>query len=224
MDARPQVPPLHVALFIGSLSLLASSLALAVPTSLNLLPTADVAGKGKYLIELEIDGHATPFASGAQDWLLTDVGIGDRLEVGVNRVEGPGLSRWTMDSKLQLVPESERMPALAIGATDITRRDEGATWYVLGTKGLGPVRATVGYQRDSFGRLMLGGAYNITSRLTLQSDWTSGPGGTGTLGVCQDIGHSRCLLLYYARSNSGNEGNFTGLNLTWNCEWRHRID
>jgi hypothetical protein len=222
MGAR--TTPKWAVMCAGALAVLATSAALAVPSSLNVMPTADVVGKGKCLVEIEADGHATPLAEGAQVWLLTDFGIGDRLEAGVNRVEGPGLSRWTMDAKLQLVPESGRVPALAIGATDITRRDDGSLWYAVATKGLGPVRATVGYQRDFASRLMLGGAYSLTGKLTLLSDWSSGPLGAGTLGLCRDLGHNRYLLLYYSRNNSGDGGNFAGLNLLWNGELRHRAD
>jgi hypothetical protein len=220
MRVRAQTVPVCAGLFVGIVVVLSSSAAVAVPTSLNLMPSADVVGNGRCLVELEDDGCPTPFAEGPQWWLLTNFGLGDRLEVGLNRLECPGVSRWFMDAKLQLVPESDRLPALSVGATDITRCDEDSVWYVVGTKGVGPVRATVGYQHDDFSHLMLGGAYSVSKRLTLLSDCTTGPRGWATLGLCQDIGHGCSVLLYYARNNSDKGDSFTGLNLTWSGEWR----
>ena len=196
------------------------SLALAVPTALNLIPTADVPGPRNFCWQLEADGHTTPFSAGAQYWLLTCFGITDELEVGLDRMESRDDGAWFLDAKLLLTPETDRTPALALGARDLTRGGPANFWYLVATKDLGSVRTTFGYQNDETGRLLIGATHQLSDTTSLLADWTSGPDAYAALGLAHQVGPNLTALLYFARGSSSPDDSFVGLNICRSCCWR----
>ena len=194
----------------------------ACPTMLNLVPTADVVGRGGYSLGLELDGHATPFSEGAELWAMTDFGVTDRLEVGVDVADATSRASWFVDAKWQVVPEAHGAPAVAVGVLDMVHlRDEGA-WYAVASKNVpgSPLRLTAGFQRDDRSRGLLGGQYAVNDAVTLYADWTTGPETYATLGVGRSLTDGVSVLAYYARSNTSREDDFVGLNLCFSGHWR----
>lgn len=212
-------------LLLLAVSLTFARSALATPTALNCVPTADVVGRDSYTVEVEAVGHTTPFDRGAEYWLLTGLGLGDRAEVGANRLLSRGDGRTSVDAKLQLLRREGGDFAVAVGATDLTRWDrDSSAWYVVGSRDCGAIRATVGLQRDSNYRMLVGFAHSLTDKLCLQADWTTGTEGDATVGLGLELGGGWQALTYYARSNSSRSDDFFGLNFAWNGQWCRRCE
>jgi len=202
-------------------ALLAPTVSMAVPSSLNLIPTADVLPANEFTLQVEADGHRHPCDTGGEYWLLSGFCIGDRLEIGVDRsLPQDGGGEWFMDAKLQIVPESATSPAIAVGTLDLTRGGIESNWYLVATRDIGPLRTTAGYSRDDEQRLLLGASWDVSERLTLMSDYSSAPGGALTIGACSEVAPGTYALLYFAQGNTTDADNFVGLNVSWSLNWR----
>jgi hypothetical protein len=206
-------------------SLLAPCLVAASPTGLNLVPTADVVGSECFSVELEAVGHATPFAAGGERALLTEFGLNDRIEVGLDRLLSHGTKRTCLDAKAQLLRREQGDLAVAAGVTDLTRWDgTSSVWYLVGTRDFGPTRATLGLQRDGQYRTLVGFARSLTDSLCLQADWVTGRDGCAALGLVFELPGDWEVLAFAAHGNTNREGDFVGLNLAWNGRWCRRCE
>jgi len=187
----------------------------AHPTSLNMIPVADSMDAGTLRLEVELDGHATPFASGAGWQVYGQYGLTDRLEVGLDVVDANLDSEWQWNAKWQVMPESSDLPALAIGRLDANHRGLLDDWYAVLSKDVACVRVHAGALRDGATRGMFGAEYWPGENTGVAADWTTGPGGYSSLGVYQHLGGGFWGTLYYARGNSPDDGGFAGLNVLW---------
>jgi hypothetical protein len=197
------------------LALALASRALAYPTSLNLMPVADSLEAGTLRLEVELDGDPTPFATGTGWQVYTQYGITDRLEVGLDVVDVNLGSRCQLNAKWVVAPESNEMPALAVGLLEANHGAVSSDWYVVLSKDVSPVRVHAGALSDDSLRGMLGAEYWFGEDTGVAADWATGPGAYHSLGVYQHLGGGLWGTLYYGRGNTSSDGGFVGLNVLW---------
>ncbi len=198
---------------------LAAAPVLAYPTSLNLIPSADVMDARTVRVALELDGHATPFSEDAGLYLCTQFGVTDRLEIGFDLNEINYDSDWAVNAKWQVVPENDSTPAVAIGVWDATRWGALSDWYVVASKDAGNCRLHGGFRHNGPNRGFVGAEYFVTDRFEFMADWTTGHDEYLAGGAFYDLGHGLGTFAYYARSNSTRDGDFVGLNAVWEGPW-----
>ena len=209
-------------LALAALALSVAAPACSYPTSLNVIPSADVLDPGIVRIELESDGAHTPFTGDADAYLFTQYGFTSRFEAGVDLVNlGTGPSAQ-LNAKWQFLPEGRDVPAAAVGVLDLAHSGLFSGWYVTLAKDAGPVRLHAGCVVDDSPRAVLGAEYCPTDHTELLADWTTGPKAYHSAGVGQDLGHGLWLWAYYARDNTRGAGDFAGLNLSWETSLRRR--
>ncbi len=195
--------------------------ALAYPTSLDLIPTADVLDRGVARFEVEADGAHTPFTGDADVYLLAQYGLTGRLEVGVDCFGLAGGSRLQPNAKWQFVPEGRGVPAMAVGVTDLGRMGVFSQWYLALAKDVGPVRLHAGCLTDNAFRGLFGVEYPVTDHTEVLADWITGADGYSSLGLWQELGHGLSVTGYYAHRNTRDDGDFVGLDLSWEISFRH---
>jgi hypothetical protein len=193
----------------------------ACPTCLNLLPTAEVLEGGSYTVQLEVDGASRPPLEGARVHLLSGVGVGHGVEVGLDVIDLNAASAWSADAKWQLFAEDERRPALALGGLDLSNRAGGRQWYVVASRDVRRLEAqlTLGLLSGDVNRGMVGFARALDARTDLQADWMSGPESHATVGLSRELSEGWSGLVYYARNNTREGDDFVGLNLTYSGAW-----
>ena len=192
---------------------------LAYPTSINIIPSADLMPRGEARIELELDGDPTPFASGSSLGAYFQVGLTDRLEVGLDALDLNHEADWQVNLKYQLWTESEARPAVAVGLMDMDGRRPLENAYLVLSRQIDQIRVHGGLWRVEGTHGVLGLEYywdDLTGGLL---DWTSGPEGYGTVGIYRALGGSLYSTLYYARNNTRESGDFVGLNVYSEFAW-----
>lgn len=191
--------------------------ALASPTGLNLIPTADVMPRHYLNVQLESDGYPTACSRGSNRYLLTQFGLRDDLELGFDVCDLGGENDFSLDAKWQFCRETPRRPAMAVGVMNVWVPDCETVYYLALSKTvLTPdTRLTLGVQRDGTGRFLVGASHDLGERVALLADFTSGPGGYATLGVSVALTPQWYLQPYYGWNNSSGGEDFMGLNLTW---------
>jgi len=204
-----------------ALSLGLPGVALAYPTGLNLIPTADVLEPGALSVQVESDGYPTPFSPGTVGYVMAEVGLAKRLEAGVDLMDINAGTRLQVNAKWQFVPESAHLPAMAIGLLDVEHTADFNGPYLALAKGAGDFRLHAGWLTRRGQRAMLGAEYWPTDRTGIYADWTSGAGAYHSLGITQDVGHGLWVSAYYARGNTDGAEDFVGLNLDWEASLRH---
>jgi hypothetical protein len=187
----------------------------AYPTSLNIMPTADVLDQGALAVEIESDGEPTPVSPGSEVGLFTQLGVASCLEIGWDVCGLEAESYTVLNAKWRLVEESGARPAVAVGLLDPTHGRLLSPWYVVATRYLGDVGVHGGYLDDGRGRAMLGFESALAERTWLLADWISGPGAYHTFGVYHELTDRLSVNLYYGRGNDRAAGHFVGLNLRW---------
>lgn len=193
--------------------------AMAYPTSINTIPSADVMPRGNIRLELEADGDPTPFASGSSLGAYLQVGLSDRLEIGLDALDLNHEADWQPNLKYQLWTESEARPALAVGLMDMDGRRPLKNAYLVLSRQIDQIRVHGGLWRVEGTHGVLGLEYywdDLTGGLL---DWTSGPEGYGTIGLYRALGASLYSTLYYARNNTRGSGDFVGLNVYSEFAW-----
>lgn len=187
------------------------------PTSLNIIPTADVLGEGYSSLQLEADGLPTAVANGSLINLYTEFGRGHNIEAGLDVYDIDRQARWDLNAKWQFVRETHVRPALAVGVLGIARSDVVCTYYAVATKKIDPwkVKLTAGLADSSTGQGLFGVERDFGTRFAFMSDWTTGPRGWVTVGLSCPLSEELSVLPYYAWGGS-ERSDFMGLNLTWN--------
>ncbi len=208
------------ALILMAAALGSGSPAWAWPTSLNLIPTADVLDRGTARFELESDGSHTPFTGDTDAYLCTQYGLTSRLEIGADCLDLAGDARLQANAKWQFVPEHRDVPAMAVGVADMGRVGLFSQWYLALAKDVGPLRLHAGCLTDDALHGLFGAEYRIGDHTEVLADWTSGAGAYSSLGLWQDLGRGLSMTAYYARNNTPDDGDFVGLNLSWETSLR----
>lgn len=154
--------------------------ALASPSGLNNIPTADVVPLNVEVLQLYSgfgEGRAPSHVLGAK------VGVAPGLEMGADFEVLPDQGPATFQAKYRIGLGSGL--ALALGAADVSGEEEIAgKWmpYAVASKDLGAFRLHLGYsgQSDNKG-VFVGADAPVGGGVTLRSDWLENNGGDGSL-------------------------------------------
>lgn len=212
---KAMISTLVTMLVIGSVA------AVACPTGLNVMPTADVLDAGALNIQLELTGETSPL-DGERAWaLLTQLGLPGRVEVGVDLEELQGDAQLLFDAKWQVIEESDISPAVALGLLDINRGSERG-YYVAAARSIGDgtVRGHAGLlHTDAATAGMLGAEVEVAPCTVVMIDWITGPDGQTGLGVERALGAQYGLHLFFTADNATRGSSTSGVNLCWEGCW-----
>lgn len=200
-----------------TLSLL-SIVALAYPGALNLIPTTDVMSKDSLRLAYEADGKNQPYDSGYTEYIYTQFGVSDKLEVGFDVYDVDGASTKYFNAKYLVTAGDSRLPAVAVG-TMLVGSESKPSYYAVGSRNYGETRLHAGIQSQSNRTWGIFGLdHAISDRLCLLADYQSGSGKYHTLGICWEQSPSLGVTLYFVRNNTASlrdTEDYVGLNLAY---------
>lgn len=188
--------------------------ALASPTSLNVIPTAEVLPHGTANIGVQLSGGPTSSGYLFLNQFQAQLGIGDNIEFGYDVSLGPqGEGFW--NAKCLLFPESRRRPALAVGLlSNVGQFDNPA--YITSFKTVGQTRLHMGaIQMSNSVRAMLGWDIWHNDPLSLQADYISGPEAYASFGAIYNWPNGISLNLAQLIGNSPSAANAYLVVLGW---------
>lgn len=196
------------------LSIFICANALASPTGLNIIPTADVLAHGEANIGIQLNGG--PTSSGYQffNQFQTQLGIGDNIEFGYDVSLGPvGGSFW--NAKYLLFPELRRRPALAVGLlSNVGLFDNPLYITSFITDGQARIHAGL-IQVDGTPRVMLGWELWHNELLMLQADYISGPRTYSSFGLVYNWPNGISINIAQQMGNSTSAANAYLVVLGW---------
>lgn len=175
---RPSLVACVSILAAGALMVMPS--ASAAPLSLNLIPTADVLGHGELALEYENDAEPLLSSEGDQ-YLLVQVGLFGRMEVGVDRCFY-GAKATYGNLKFLVQAEGADEPAIALGVQNIVKHDDSQPYVTL-AKHVNRTRLHLGaIQLYDETQAMAGIEFSLDDRVTLAVDCMAGDNGAAGLG------------------------------------------
>lgn len=190
--------------------------AFSFPCAINLIPCADQMGQNNLRLSYESDGYHSPYDSPYTQYIYTQYGINDRMEVGVDFYDIDGSNDKFYNAKYSVLTESDKMPAVAVGAmyiSDVTK----TSYYAVGCKTLKSMRVHFGAQtQDGNSWLLFGADKKIGKALSVLADYQSGVGGFHTIGLYWQANTATGVALYYGRNNTADlrdSTDFIGLNI-----------
>lgn len=152
------------------------------PTSLNIIPTADVLPKGTANIEVQLSGGRVSGRYEFMNQVQTEVGLGSGLEIGFDPAIGPNVGN-PLNAKWRIYEETSHRPAVAIG-TFVDFFGTGNPPYITGFKSVGNTRFHLGATRlGQTTRAMAGWDTYPWKPLSIQADYVSGPAAYATIGL-----------------------------------------
>jgi len=156
----------------------------AAPTGMNVIPTADLLGHSEVALEYQNDG-VRPFRSDCNQWTLFQLGLFDRLELGMDRCLD-GETGILGNAKLLLRQEGAG-PAIALGVQNVGRDAEAQPYLALAREA-GVARVHLGAIRiDGDAEAMLGIERPLTAGLTLLVDHVTGSERVTGIGLAADL-------------------------------------
>lgn len=169
-------------LMLWLMLLIGSPSAIATPTALNVIPTADVLNRGSGNLAVEFAGGPTSSGYTFFNELQTQVGVGHNIEVGYDQALPPsGFSFW--NAKLRLCGETQRRPAVAVGLWSTTAGIREPL-YLTAYKTDADARFHAGVIEDlGATRLMLGCDVWHYRALSFQADYISGAASYSSFGL-----------------------------------------
>ncbi len=192
----------------------------ACPTALNVIPTAEVIGAGAYNLQAESVSQSTPLDSESTWSVLSQVGLAESVEVGVDFADFDEASRLNVDAKWQFFADEDRALALAVGALDLTR-DPDREYYLAGTAGMTErLSLTAGVLTGDATRGMLGLKYEAGPLTAVQADWVSGADYSTGIGVEKALTPNTTTLLYFVHDDAEGGEDLIGWNVSWENNWR----
>jgi len=191
-----------------------SGLVLAYPTSLNVIPTADLLDPGSLRMEFENDGDSRVFSADSEDYWLFEMAVGPRLEMGVDIYDAEETNYMT-NAKYALVMESDRSPAVSFGALDI---GEGGSpsYYLAAAKDFGRSRLHAGGIGNRHkANPMLGWELELTESSWLLFDWIDGEENYLTAGIYFETKSGPAFNFAFGFPNSSANSNLALVNVSW---------
>ena len=155
---------------------------LAVPTGLNLMPTADVLSPGQIRVDYESAGGGQLYVPSGEALAGVEGGSPLGLEAGVDQAGSPGLA---YNAKWRFWSNGVIMPAIAIGIQGY-QTGETAQAYLVATKPLLPtsllsiagvkadLRLSAGVMRHDSSTAIMYGASGSLGPFTLKADHING--------------------------------------------------
>ncbi len=181
-----------------------ASAAAAAPTGLNIIPTADLLGAGEAALEYEVDGVHL-FDSDCSSWALLQIGVSDRVELGVDRCLDGETGNFA-NAKILLAGE-RRGPAIALGIQNVAR-DADAQPYLTLAMDLGGARLHLGGIRiDGDLEGVAGLEHGIGDHLSVLLDHVTGPDAATGLGLSTEVssGLSLTVARIFAHVSDGDD-------------------
>ncbi len=174
----------------------------AYPSALNLVPTADMMGANQLKLSYESDGHNQPFGDEQAEYIYSQVGIGDKLEFGVDLYDIRHSNEAFYNAKYLVTAEKDNVPAIAIGARCISAVCK-TSLYAVGYRSFEKARLHFGAEtQDGENYLMFGADYDLGSGVSLLADWETGVGQYSTAGIYWQASKAASLGLYWAHNNT----------------------
>ncbi|MCS7225342.1 MAG: hypothetical protein NZ959_12445 [Armatimonadetes bacterium] len=199
--------------------LLTVSWAGAYPTSLNVIPTAEVLESGQMRLELEQEGFPSLTSSRAHSLILFQMGLGRSWEVGIDFYDVRRSQEPFLNAKFQIQRQVRRQPSLAVGVLNVGRRGTPAFYAAMSQRvGSGGIHLGA-MKRAGRGDWLLGAEYPVGPRLWLLSDWTSERDGWITLGVYGEWASGFGVTVAYGRPNRSSGSHLLLVNLLWVWSW-----
>ncbi len=172
------------------------------PTSLNRIPTAETVGSGSLLLEVTNCGYPRLLTTESVSGILTQFGIGERLEFGIDRYETDDTIETYFNVKARLIDENNRQPSLSVGLMDL-RRGCTPTSYAVASKQVGNMRTHLGVIRGSYAHgIMAGIEMDITDHWWFAIDYLPGMDNYLRLGISCDVGSGASILATFGIPNS----------------------
>jgi hypothetical protein len=177
-------------------------------SGLVLMPTADVVGRNQYSIEYQTDG-SLPDERADTFLVNTEVGLGDRAEIGVDfdRSSGATPSHF-FNGKYVLISDS-RQRSVAVGVDGVGRHLRPSP-YALGSLGISGGRIHLGLVGvERVGRLMAGYDRPLSARMTVMADYTAGSGNASSVGFNYKVSNVFSVMAGVCRPNNGDDAEFS---------------
>jgi hypothetical protein len=182
--------------------LLATAACFGYPTSLNYIPTAETVGAGSLLLEVANYGSPAMLATESTVGVLSEFGLGDRLEFGADKYETEEYSETYLNGKFKLLCESRGVPSVAVGMMDVNRLGV-PTFYSVASKAIGGVRTHVGFVSGSYAKgVMAGIDLDISEDLWFGADYLPGEENHLRLGISHSLGSDTWVLLSVGMPNN----------------------
>jgi len=157
------------------------------------IPTADCLDRGSVCLDYFTQGRDAFLGSDCDRFLGLQAGLAAGLELGVDDCTDSRNGPW-LNAKWQVVPESEKRPALALGLQAIGQ-DTTAEPYLVLSRDFPPGRLHLGALRAGrANRLMVGAELPLTAGVAAVGDFVSGPAGTTSLGLTWEITNRFSLM------------------------------
>jgi len=173
--------------------LCAASAAVAAPSGLNIITTADLLGPGEIALEYANDGPRL-FGEDCNHWALLEVAVGNRAEVGVDRCFDGEIGTFG-NVKVLLQPEDETRPAVAFGAQNLASGEMAEPFLAL-AKDVNRARLHAGAIRfDGEAEAMAGLEWDLGEPLALVLDHVTGDDSASGVGLDVAISDRFGLLL-----------------------------
>ncbi len=179
--------------------------AYAAPTGLNVMTTADLLGHNEVALEYQNDGVRL-FGDDCSHWALLQLGLLDRVELGVDRCFD-GEQGTFGNAKVLLQEEDETRPAVAVGVQNLAD-GESAQPYLALAKDAAGARLHLGVIRlDDETEIMGGGEWGLAERATLILDHVTGTGSVSGVGLGVDMTDkvSMCVSRILDHSSDGED-------------------
>lgn len=193
---------------------LACAAAFANPTSLNVIPTAEVLPNGNANFAVQLTGGRTPSGYTFLNQFQTELGLGDNIEFGYDQALPPtGPSLW--NAKYRIYEETRRRPALAVGLLTNAGVFNNPV-YVTAFKSDGDARLHVGaIEAGNSLRAMLGFDLWHGAPLAFQADYISGSGTYISFGVVYSCANGLSLTAAQLVGNTASTPNAYLVILSW---------
>ena len=191
--------------------------ALAYPTSLNVIPTADILDAGNSRIELENDGYSRMFTADSENYWLFQTAVSPRLEFGIDIYDADE-TEYMANAKYALLEESDRSPAASFGALDVGQGGS-PSYYLAAAKDFGDNRLHAGGigSRHKVNP-MLGWERKLAENSWLLFDWIDGDENYLTAGLYVEPKSGPAVNIAIGFPNARENSNLTLVNLSWT--WR----
>lgn len=184
------------------------------PTSLNLVPTADMLEAGSLRVEWERDGYPGLLSGEGDSFLLLQAGLSDRLEAGTDLYHCDGNTTAALNAKWLLAREAGKRPALAVGMLDVGNGMRPVS-YVAASGDVGPLRLHGGAARTGNHVTGFGGAeYEVRAGLYLLADYRAGREGYLTIGIYGEGASGAAISLAVGFPNASDGSNLLLVNVS----------
>jgi len=159
---------------------------MCTPTSLNVVPTADVLDNGKATIGLQLLGGPSQGGYMFGNQFQTQVGVGANVEIGFDPSLNPSFGdAW--NAKWRVYEETTRRPSVAVGQF-VDLFGTGNPPYLTAFKTVGTTRFHLGWtQLSNTNRLMAGWDTEPWEPLSIQADYVSGPAAYASVGFLLNL-------------------------------------